>query len=230
MSVADVNGDRRPDLVLGNLGLNSYVTASHAEPARLYVGDFGRDGTVEQILTGYRDGVSYPMAGRDELLRAVPALRSRYPSYAAFGASTIDQIFPAADVAAARTLKAHGFASLVGLNDGKGRFTVAPLPTEAQIAPIHATVADDFDGDGRIDLLVAGNFHGVPPIQGRYDASYGLLLRGAGNGRFTAVDMTRSGVEIEGQVRRMRAVRTPGGRVVAVARNGDRVVMLRPTP
>ena len=227
VSVADVNGDRRPDLVLGNLGLNSYVTASRAEPARLYVGDFGRDGTVEQILTVYRNGVSYPVADRDELLRAVPTLRSRYPSYAAFGASTIDQIFPAADVAAARTLKAHGFASLVALNDGKGRFTVAPLPTEAQIAPIHATVADDFDGDGRLDLLVAGNFHGVPPIQGRYDASYGLLLQGAGNGRFTAVDMTRSGVEIEGQVRRMRAVRTPGGRVVAVARNDDRVLMLR---
>jgi hypothetical protein len=227
VSVRDVNGDRRPDLVLGNLGLNSYVTASRTEPARLYVGDFGRDGTVEQILTLYRDGVSYPIAGRDELLRAVPALRSRYPSYAAFGASTIDQIFPAADVAAARALKAHAFASVVALNDGKGRFTMEPLPTEAQIAPIHATVADDFDGDGRVDLLVAGNFHGVPPIQGRYDASYGLLLRGAGNGRFTAVDMTRSGVEIEGQVRRMRAVQTSGGRVIAVARNDDRVLMLR---
>jgi enediyne biosynthesis protein E4 len=230
VSVADVDGDRRPDLVLGNLGLNSYVTASRTEPARLYVNDFGHDGTLEAILTVYRGGVSYPIAGRDELLRAVPALRGRYPTYASFGAATIDQIFPAADVESARTLEAHELASVVARNDGKGRFTIEPLPVEAQIAPIHATVADDFDGDGRIDLLVAGNFHGVPPIQGRYDASYGLLLRGVGNGRFTAVDMARSGIELQGQVRRMRAVRTAGGRVVAVARNGDRVVMLRSTP
>ena len=229
VSIADVNGDRRPDLVLGNLGLNSYVTASRTEPARLYVNDFGRDGTVESILTVYRGGVSYPVAGRDELLRAVPALRSRYPSYESFGARTLEQIFPAAEVASAKILKAYGFASVVARNDGKGRFTLEPLPVEAQIAPIHATVADDFDGDGRVDLLVAGNFHAVPPIQGRYDASYGLFLRGTGGGRFAAVAMPRSGVELEGQVRRMRIVRTTGGRVVVVARNDDRVVMLRPT-
>jgi len=229
VSVADVDGDRRPDLVLGNLGLNSYITASRSEPARLYVSDFGRDGTVESILTVYKNGVSYPVAGRDELIRAIPALRDRYPSYAAFGASTIDQILPAADIAKAKVLEARGFASVVARNDGKGRFTVEPLPDEAQIAPVHATVADDFDGDGRIDLLVGGNFHGVPPIQGRYDASYGLLLRGTGGGRFAAVAMPRSGVELEGQVRRMRIVRTPEGRVVVVARNDDSVLVLRPT-
>ena len=229
VSVTDVNGDRRPDLVLGNLGLNAYITASRTEPARLYVNDFDRNGTPESILTVYRHGVSYPIAGRDELVRAVPALRNRYPSNAAFGASTIDQIFPAADVASARMLTAHSFASVVARNDGKGRFTVEPLPVEAQIAPIHATVADDFDGDGRIDLLVAGNFHGVPPIQGRYDASYGLFLRGAGDGRFAPVEMSRSGIALQGQVRRMRIVRTAGGRIVAVARNDDRVLMLRPT-
>jgi hypothetical protein len=229
VSVTDVNGDRRPDLVLGNLGLNAYVTASREEPARLYVNDFDHDGRPEPILTVYRNGVSYPIAGRDEMLRAVPALRSRYRSYAAFGASTIDQIFPAADVASARTLTAHSFASVIARNDGKGRFTVERLPVEAQIAPIHATAADDFDGDGRIDLLVAGNFHGVPPIQGRYDASYGTLLRGVGDGRFAPVEMSRSGIALEGQVRRMRVVRTAGGRIVAVARNDDRVLMLQPT-
>ena len=228
VSVADLTGDGRPELVLGNLGLNSYVTASRTEPARLYVHDFGRDGTVESILTVYKHGVSHPVAGRDEIVRAVPALRSRYPSYASFGASTIDRIFPEAEVASAKTLVARSLASVVARNDGQGRFTIEPLPVEAQIAPIHATVADDFDGDGRIDLLVAGNFHGVPPIQGRYDASYGLLLRGTGSGRFAAVELSRSGVELEGQVRRMRMVRTPAGRVVAVARNDDRVLMLQP--
>src|SRR5438094_7196457 len=83
----DLNGDGREDLVLGNLGLNSYLRAAPAEPPRLYVHDFGHNGTVEQLLPFYKQRVSYPLAGRDELVRLIPQLRSRYPSYAAFGAS-----------------------------------------------------------------------------------------------------------------------------------------------
>jgi hypothetical protein len=227
VTVADVNGDGRPDLVLGNLGLNSFVTASPGAPARLRLGDFAHDGKLTPILTVSRSDGDHPVAGRDELTRAIPALRERFPTYASFGASTIDRIIPQADLRAGRTLVARTFASAVALNDGHGRFTLQPLPVEAQFAPVHAVVADDFDDDGRIDLLLGGNFYGVPPIQGRYDASYGLLLRGTGGGRLTAVDMTRSGVEITGQVRRMRSLRTTNGRLVAVARNGDRLLLLQ---
>jgi hypothetical protein len=54
--VADLNGDGREDLVLGNLGLNSYIEASREEPARLYVHDFDGNGAPEQILTTFRGG------------------------------------------------------------------------------------------------------------------------------------------------------------------------------
>src|SRR5687768_10489711 len=48
---ADLNGDGRQDLVLGNLGLNSYLTASADAPARMYVHDFVGNGTLQQIIT-----------------------------------------------------------------------------------------------------------------------------------------------------------------------------------
>ena len=80
----------------------------------------------------------------------------------------------------------------------------------------------------QVDLLVAGNFHGVTPVYGRYDAGYGLFLQGAGDGSFTAVDMGKSGVAIDGEVREMRIVRGPGGRLsVAVARNNETLLLLR---
>jgi len=48
VTVADLNGGLgAPDLVLGNLGLNSYLRASSSEPARLYVGD-------SMLITGRR--------------------------------------------------------------------------------------------------------------------------------------------------------------------------------
>ena len=227
VTIADVNGDGRPDLVLGNLGLNSFITASPSAPARLYVGDFAHDGRPVPILTVPRADGEHPVAGRDELIRAIPALRERFPTYASFGASTIDRIVPEADRRAARTLVARTFASAVALNDGRGHVSLHPLPLEAQFAPVQAAVAEDFDGDGRIDLLLGGNFYGVPPIQGRYDASYGLLLRGTGGGRFAAIDMMQSGIEITGQVRRIRSLRSTSGRLVAVARNADRLLLLQ---
>ena len=230
VTVADVNGDGRPDLVLGNLGRNSYLQASAAEPARLYVDDFGHNGALEQILTFYKHGVSYPVAGRDELLALIPSLRARYPTYASFGAARAEDIFTAAELRQATVRAARVFASSVALNNGNGTFTLRPLPAEAQFAPIRAAVVADVDGDGRPDLLVGGNLYGVPPVLGRYDASYGLLLSGTGDGGFRAVDMERSGVVIDGQVRHMAWLQeADGSRVVVIARNNDRLQVLRPT-
>ena len=112
--------------------------------------------------------------------------------------------------------------SAVALNRGDGTFDIRSLPTEAQLFPVFAALAEDFDGDRRMDLLAAGNFYGVTPVRGRYDAGYGLLLRGDGAGHFEPVDLEVSGLVIEGQVRDMKIVRAPGGRrLIVIARNND---------
>jgi hypothetical protein len=227
VTAADVDGDGRPDLVLGNLGLNSYLRARPDEPARMHVADFFDTGSLKQLISFYKGGVSYPVAGRDELVKLMPPLRQRFPSYKSFGAARLEDILPAAELRKATVLEARTFESVVALARGD-RFTLQPLPPEAQFFPIHAVLARDVDGDGTTDLLLGGNFHGVPPMYGRYDAGYGLLLRGTGGGRFAAVDMAASGVAIDGEVRDLKVVRGPGGAVrVAVARNNDTLLLLR---
>ncbi len=229
VTLADLNKDGRQDLVLGNLGLNSYIRAGREEPARLYIRDFYENGSVEQLLTFYKHGVSYPLAGKDEIVKLMPQLRSKYVAYSTFGASRIEDILPATELSKAQLLEAREFASSIAINNGKGGFTLSQLPVEAQFAPIYAALAEDFDRDGHVDLLLGGNFHGVTPVRGRYDASYGLLLRGAGNGRFVPVGMDESKLSIEGQVRGMGMLRRAGGdRLVVVARNDDTLLFLRP--
>jgi len=127
-------------------------------------------------------------------------------------------------------LRAETFASAIALNqgDGGGTFAVQPLPVEAQFAPVYASLAGDFDGDSATDIVIAGNFYGVTPVRGRYDASYGLLLTGDGTGSVTPVDMAQSGLVIEGQVRRMALLkRANGERVIVVARNNGGLQVLR---
>jgi hypothetical protein len=229
VAAVDLRGNGRMDLVLGNLGRNSYIRASADEPARLHISDFARTGGRQQILTFYKAGVCYPIAGRDDLVKLMPRLRSRYVSYADYGASRLEDIFDASELKSAQVLEAKEFSSVVALNNGDGTFSVAPLPVEAQFAPIRTVLADDFDGDGRTDLLVAGNFHGVTPMRGRYDASYGLLLRGDARGGLSAVDLETSGLVIEGEVRAMQLLRgANGARQVVVALNDAGLRMLRP--
>jgi hypothetical protein len=233
VQAVDLRGNGRQDLVLGNLGLNSYIHASPKEPVRLYINDFSHSGAgnLEQILTAYNNGVSYPLAGRDELLEKIPSLRSKFPSYKEFGASRAEDIFPDSDIRNAQVREADTFASAIALNNGDGTFSLEQLPLEAQFAPIYASVAEDFDGDGHVDLITGGNLYGVIPMLGRYDASYGLMLRGRGDGRFYPVDIDVSGIRIEGEVRDLKVLRgAKGARFVIVSRNNDKLEILRVRP
>jgi hypothetical protein len=225
LRVADLNGDGAMDLVLGNLGRNALLKATATEPVRMYVHDFTGTGSTKQIITRYVDGVSYPLAGRDELVKLMPAIRGKYPSFTAFGASRLETIFDAAEIAKAEMREATTFESAVAINDGKGHFTLQALPAEAQTSVVFASLVHDFDGDGHMDLLMAGNQYGVPPVLGRYDASRGVLLLGDGRGAFRAAPQRL--LSIEGQVRGLALVKRAGKSPwLAVARNGAALQLL----
>ena len=173
--------------------------------------------------------MSYPLAGRDDFVRLIPALRSRYPNYEDFGASRYEDIFTAAERGAADVRTARTFASVVARNRGDGTFVMTPLPNDAQIAPVFASLAFPLDDDSIPDLVIGGNFHGVPPIRGRYDASYGAVLRGRGNATFDPLGLAESGLVIEGEVRAMKRLRHASGRtLIAIARNNATLLLLRP--
>ncbi len=231
VTAVNLRGNGRRDLILGNLGMNSCLRASPREPVRLYVGDFSHTGpgNVEQILTAYHDGASYPVASRDELVKKFPFMQAKFPTYKDFASTRIEDLFPREDLRNAQVREADTFASAIALDNGDGTFTIKPLPPEAQLAPIYATLAGDFDRDGQTDLIVGGNLYGMMPALGRADASYGLMLHGDGRGGLTAVDLPRSGIAIDGQIRAIRALKADGRMLIVVARNDASVVVLRPT-
>jgi hypothetical protein len=226
---ADFDGDGRIDFVLGNLGLNTRLHASPAEPARMYVKDFDGNGFPEQIVTCYKNGKSLPLVLRDELTAALPYLKPRYPKYSDYAGQTVEQIF-GSSLTGAVVQQAETFATALAHNNGDGSFTLVPLPREAQIAPVYGILAGDFDRDGKLDLLLAGNFEGVPPAIGSMTASYGLFLRGDGHGGFTPLRAASSGFFVPGAARDIQRLRTRSGDLYVVARNNDRPLFFRAAP
>ncbi|HXG96179.1 MAG TPA: VCBS repeat-containing protein [Gemmatimonadales bacterium] len=223
----DFNGDGRPDFVVGNLGLNTRLHASPTQPVRMHVKDFDGNGFPEQIVSLYENDRSLPLALRDELTNALPYLKPRYPKYSDYAGQTVEQIFGNA-LTDAVLQQAETFASAVLLSNRDGSYTLVPLPREAQIAPVYGILAGDFDHDGKLDLLLAGNFSGVQPEIGSMMASYGLLLHGDGHGGFTALNEAQSGFAVPGEARDIQRLRTRRGDLYVVARNNDRPLFFRP--
>jgi hypothetical protein len=223
----DFTGDGRVDFVIGNLGLNTRLQASANEPATMHVKDFDKNGFVEQIISYYNHGKSYPLPLRDDLIKSIPFLKARYLNYDKYAGQSITDIFPPADLADAVVKHAYTFQTALARNNGDGSFTLVPLPHEAQFAPVYGILSDDFDRDGKLDLLLAGNFDGVKPEIGRMSAGYGMLLRGDGKGAFTPILTRDSGFFVPGQTRDIQRVRTAQGDLYVVARNNDRPLVFK---
>ena len=225
----DFTGDGKVDFVVGNLGLNSRFPASDSQPTTMYVKDFDGNSFVEQILAYYSGGKSYPLPLRDDLIKTLPYLKARYPSHKNYALQTVSDVFSSNDLDGAVVKKAHTFATSLVRNNGDGTFTLVSLPREAQLAPVYGILADDFDNDGKSDLLLAGNFDAVKPEIGRLSASYGVLLRGDGEGGFSAVHATESGFVVPGQARDIQRIDTRHGKLFVVTRNNDRPLVFRAT-
>jgi enediyne biosynthesis protein E4 len=226
----DFNRDGRTDFILGNLGLNTRLPASESGPVTMHVKDFDKNGFSEQVVSSYVQSVSYPIVLRDDLIKTLPYLKSRYLNYKDYAQQTITDIFPANELADAVVKKVHTFATSMARNDGNGSFTLVPLPFEAQIAPIYGILPGDYDRDGALDVLLAGNFDGVKPEIGRMHASYGVFLRGDGKGGFVARKASESGFFVPGQARDIQRLRTRQGDVYVVTRNNDRALVFRASP
>ena len=221
LAAVDLDGDGDIDIVGGNHGLNSRFKASPTQPIKLYVNDFDQNGTVEQILTSYRENKEFPFALKHDLIAQMPAMKKKYLKYASFAGQTIQDYFPPNIINASVIDSVDFLQTAVFYNDGTGHFTPGTLPIEAQFSPVYAVYCDDFNHDGKLDILLGGNQYRTKPETGRYDASYGQVLLQHENHLFEALSIAQSGIKIIGEVRDIKPIQIKGKKYMVVARNNS---------
>jgi hypothetical protein len=222
VEATDLDGDGDSDLLLGNLGLNADLRATLEEPVELFVKDFDGNRKTDPILTYYKQGKRYTYASLDELSAQLVSLKKRYTRYLDFAENTFEDVFNPSMLEGAVQHQAVTFANSMAINQGNGRFELHELPRSAQLTPLYGFAAADIDDDSHTDILAVGNFYESIPALGRYDASFGHVLRGIGNGRFEEVPPNQSGLAVRGAMRDLRVISSPGGllQVILAGNNG----------
>jgi hypothetical protein len=222
LAIADVNGDGILDIVAGNYGLNSKIRADKDHPARLYINDFDQNGRPECIPVYYKtDGKAYPFYLRGDMVAQLPILKKKFNRYADYAGKTIEEVFTADQLKSSLQLKVQQTQSCVFINDGKGNFSMQPLPVMAQLSPVFGILVSDLNKDGRNDIFMGGNFYGLKPEVGRLDASYGTTLLQNADHSFTFMKPSESGLFMKGEVRDVKQISNKNGSFIIVARNNE---------
>ncbi len=224
IEAADFDNDGDDDLLVGNLGLNTKFVKGDNSELKMYVKDIDGNGTLDQLIGYKRDNDYYPLLTKDELGKQMPSIiNKRFTKYKDFAGQPLDKVITPAERKGAIERNVNTFASIYIENKGKMNFETRALPLEAQFSKIFAFSVGDFDKDGHLDALVAGNLYGVSTYQGRYDASFGWFLKGDGKGHFKAQWPAQSGFMVDGEARSIKKLNIHKKPAVMVTLNNKNV-------
>jgi hypothetical protein len=216
----DFDNDGDMDYLVGNLGLNYKYKANKEETFDIYVNDFDKNKSNDIVLSYYNEGEKFPVRGRECSSQQIPAIKKKFKNYETYSNATLVDIYTEQDLSASLHYQVNSFAS-VFLENKEGAFITHQLPMEAQFSSINQILVDDYDKDGNLDAVIAGNLYVSEVETPRNDASFGYYLKGDGKGQFKAISPLASGLYIKGDTKDMAEIKIGDRKYIIVAKNDD---------
>ncbi|MGN6803897.1 MAG: VCBS repeat-containing protein, partial [Ginsengibacter sp.] len=225
VSVADLNGDGKQDLMLGNIGENFYLKPDSANPVKLWIEDFDQSSNMNKILTYTVDGKDMPVFLKRNLEDQIPSLKLKKFNNATFATKSIQDLFSPETLQKAIVKEFNFPSSIVAINHGNGDFTIKKLPRMAQLSSINSILPIDVDSSNETDLILGGNLYTFIPQFERLDASFGDILKNDGKGNFEWVNQRTTGLDVNGMVRDNVKIKGKNGYNILFLVNDKRPVM-----
>lgn len=224
MVAVNIDNDGDMDFIAGNLGNNNKYHIATDRALKLYTSDFDANNFSELIPAYFiknKEGKFdlYPALDSTQLADQMPSIKKKYLLSADYARVDMKELLNAIKAKNMKEFVCETTTSVWFENLGNGQFKQHALPIEAQFASINAIIASDIDGDGNTDMVLAGNEYQEEATTGRYDASYGLFLKGNGKGGFTKTDPLKSGFIIDGDVKDMVSIQTRKSKLVVAGVN-----------
>jgi enediyne biosynthesis protein E4 len=211
LEIADFDKDGDMDIIAGNLGTNTRYKVSPNEPLRIHAKDFDKNSRIDPIMSYYVQGKNYIAHTRDELSTQIPPMKARFDTYKKLAENTFEDSFLSEELKDAFVAKAECLESSYFENLGNGQFKQKQLPVETQFSPIKSILVDDYNHDGNLDILMAGNDYTTEVSTGRYDAGKGILLLGNGKGYFKVKSSYQTGFRADKDVRQLAKIKLNKG-------------------
>lgn len=216
----DFDNDGDMDYIVGNNGLNYKYKATPNETFDIFVKDFDNDKHKDIVLSYYNDGKQYPVRGRGCSSQQIPNIKKKFKDYESFSEATLVDVYTEKSLKEALHYRVKSFASIY-LENKNGKFIIHELPVEAQLTCINQIMVDDYDKDGKLDVLVTGNMYNSEVETPRNDAGHGLFLKGDGRGKFKSIAAIESGFFTPGDVKNMEKIKVKNKNYFLVTKNNS---------
>lgn len=216
----DLDGDGDMDLIGANLGLNYKFHATPEKPFQVYCNDFDSTGTYDIVLAKYNGDIKVPVRGKQCSQEQMPFINNKFPNYNDFAEADLEKIY-GEGLQSGIKLEAKEFRTCVFINEGKG-FKIHALPIQAQISTTQSILVNDFDKDGKKDILLAGNYFHPEIETTRADAGVGNLILNKTQG-YSALSVLQSGLFLPYDVKDIKLIQTASGKKLLVSSNDDQL-------